>query len=156
MLYRTPFTYEVESVNRPQMDINRKTCDIRTCRSLFLDISSTKIDTIIPSLYQCVKTCSLLTIVSATPATPFHHLRLSSVLERISRPSCEPLYAIKIPTVNRKHFFMNILCIKPPFFFLKCTTERCSSVVYYSSTVAILKLKPASEHEHLRLLPRLS
>jgi hypothetical protein len=76
------------------MDIDRKTCAIRTWRkSLFLDISSTNIDIIVPSLYQYVETRSLLILVSAISATPFHHLRLSNVLERISRPSCESLYA---------------------------------------------------------------
>jgi hypothetical protein len=39
------------------MDIKRKTYDIRTCKKhLFLDISSTNIDTLVPSLYQCVET----------------------------------------------------------------------------------------------------
>jgi hypothetical protein len=39
------------------MDIKRKTCDIRTWKKhLFLDISSTNIDTLIQSLYQCVET----------------------------------------------------------------------------------------------------
>jgi hypothetical protein len=50
--------YERESVNTSQIDI--KTRDIRTCtKHLFLDISSTNIDTSVPSLYQRVKTCSL-------------------------------------------------------------------------------------------------
>jgi hypothetical protein len=36
------------------------------------------------------------------------------------------------------------------------TTELCSSVVHTSSSVAILTSKPASEHAHARMLPRLS
>jgi hypothetical protein len=52
--------YEGESVNRSQIDIKRKTCDIRTWRKLsFLDIPSTTIDTLVPSLYQCVETFSI-------------------------------------------------------------------------------------------------
>jgi hypothetical protein len=52
--------YEGESVNRSQMDIKRKTCDIRTWgKRLFLNISSTNIDTCVPSLYQCVETRSI-------------------------------------------------------------------------------------------------
>jgi hypothetical protein len=44
--------YEGESVNRTQMDIKRKTCDIRPGKKhLFLDVSSTNIDTHVPSLY---------------------------------------------------------------------------------------------------------
>jgi hypothetical protein len=52
--------YEGESVNRPQMDIKHKTHDIRNWKKhLFLEISSTNIDTIVPSLYQCVATRSI-------------------------------------------------------------------------------------------------
>jgi hypothetical protein len=43
-----------------------------------------------------------------------------------------------LPTVNRKHFFMNILCIKSFCSQRKRTTEHCSSVIYFSNTVAIL------------------
>jgi hypothetical protein len=52
--------YEGESANRPQMDIKRKICDIRSWeKHLFLDISSINIDTLVPSLYQCVETRSI-------------------------------------------------------------------------------------------------
>jgi hypothetical protein len=45
--------YEGESVNRPQMDAKCKTCEILTWKKhLFLDISSTNIDTFVPSFYQ--------------------------------------------------------------------------------------------------------
>jgi hypothetical protein len=49
-----------------------------------------------------------------------------------------PLYATKtVPTVNRKHFFINILCVK--FFFPhRNTKECCFSLVHSSNTVAIL------------------
>jgi cytidylate kinase len=51
--------YERESVKRSQRDMKRKTSDIQTWkRNLFLDISSTNIDTLVPSLYQCVETRS--------------------------------------------------------------------------------------------------
>jgi hypothetical protein len=52
------------------MDIKRNSCDIRTWeKHLFLDISSTNIDTLVPSLYQYVKTRNnFLTVVSATSA----------------------------------------------------------------------------------------
>jgi hypothetical protein len=61
-----------------------------------------------------------------------------------------------LPTVNRKYFFMNILCIESFFFHRKLTTEHCSSLIYSSNTVSILLLNLASEHAHARLLPRLS
>jgi hypothetical protein len=39
------------------MGIKRKTCNIRTWKKkIFLDISSTNIDTLVPSLYYCVET----------------------------------------------------------------------------------------------------
>jgi hypothetical protein len=41
------------------MDIKRKTSDIQTWeKRLFLDVSTTNIDTLVPSLYQCVETRS--------------------------------------------------------------------------------------------------
>jgi hypothetical protein len=60
------------------MDVKRKTCDIRTWKKhLFLDISLTNIDTLVPSLYQCVKTRSIevFWVASATSAPPFQPLR---------------------------------------------------------------------------------
>jgi hypothetical protein len=58
-------------------------------------------------------------------------------------------------TINRKHFFMNILCIES-FCPQNCTIERCSLVVHSSSTRSpFWLLKPASEHAHVHLLPRL-
>jgi hypothetical protein len=52
--------YEGESLNRSQMHIKHKICVIRTWKEhLFLDISSTNTDTLVPLLYQCVKTSSI-------------------------------------------------------------------------------------------------
>jgi hypothetical protein len=49
--------YEEDSINRSQTDIKCKTCDIQTLKKhVFLDISSTSIDTFVPLLYQCVET----------------------------------------------------------------------------------------------------
>jgi hypothetical protein len=48
------------SVNRSQMDINRKTFDIRTWKKhLLLHIPSINIGTLVPSLYQCIETLSI-------------------------------------------------------------------------------------------------
>jgi hypothetical protein len=50
-------TYEGRSVNRSQIDMKRKTFDIRTWKKhLFLGISSTNTDTLVPSLDDCVET----------------------------------------------------------------------------------------------------
>jgi hypothetical protein len=58
-----------------------------------------------------------------------HHRRLSNVLERICRPSCEPLYATN--TFRRKQepflYEYHLHWVLPST--KKCTTERCSSVV---------------------------
>jgi hypothetical protein len=91
-----------------QIDINRKACDIGTWKKhLFLDISSTNIGTcpIALPVRRNPQHRSLLTVVSAT-STP---LRLPNVLERISRPSCGPLYETN--TSHRKYetLFMNII-----------------------------------------------
>jgi hypothetical protein len=54
--------YEEKSVNRSQMDTKCKTCDryvILEKKTLFLDITSTNVDTHVPSLYQCVETHSI-------------------------------------------------------------------------------------------------
>jgi hypothetical protein len=49
--------YKEESVNRPQMDIRSKTCDIQTWgKHLFIGISFSSIDTLVPSPYQCNET----------------------------------------------------------------------------------------------------
>jgi hypothetical protein len=58
-------------------------------------------------------------------------------------------------TVNRKHFFMNILCIES-FCPQKHTTERYCSVVHSLSTVAVLTTETSLWTWHACLLPRLS
>jgi hypothetical protein len=49
--------YEEESVNRSQMDIKHMIFEPEI-KELFLDISSSNIDTLVSSLYQCVATLS--------------------------------------------------------------------------------------------------
>jgi hypothetical protein len=125
------------------MDIKRKTCHIRTCeKHLFLDISSTNIRTLVPSLYECVETRSI-EVISEMSAT-----FLDSVVNRFTRQT--------LPTVNRKHFFTNILCTESSCPQKKTHNRILLFGIIFSSTVAIRLLKPASEHEHARLLPRLS
>jgi hypothetical protein len=54
--------------------------------------------------------------------------RPGRVTLRISRHSYEPLYRQTLPAVNRKYFFISLLCIEP-FAHKKRTTETCFSVV---------------------------
>jgi hypothetical protein len=81
-------------------------------KHFFLDISSTNTDSLVPLLYQCVETRSteaFLTAVSATSAPPFQHLRHQ---RNVWRPVVNRFTGQTLPTVNRKHFFMNIFCIE--------------------------------------------
>jgi hypothetical protein len=60
-----------------------------------------------------------------------------------------------LPTVNRKHLFMNIFLLSS-FAHKNLATERFYSVVHSSSMVTILTTEPVSEHAHARLLPAMS
>jgi hypothetical protein len=135
--------YEGESVYRSQMDIKRKTCDIQIWKKkyLFFDIS-TNINTLVPSLYQCVETHSKE--VFWLLSQPLPQLR-SNLLVNSETSSTEVFFFSGPkrwkslgPTINRKYFYMNTLL---HWVFLpteKLTAERCSSVVQSSSTVTIL------------------
>jgi hypothetical protein len=127
--------YEAESVNRSHMDTKRKTYDIRTWKKTFIPRHI---------LHQHICTCpiallmrrnpqhiSFLTVVSATSASPFQPLRhqrnsCDAVLKSFTRQT--------LPTVNRKHFSANIICMEA-FCPQIRAIERCSSVIYSSSTV---------------------
>jgi hypothetical protein len=136
------------------MDVKRKTCYIR-----ILDISSTSTDTLDPSFYQCIETCS--TEVFGLLSQPLPHLRFNLFVNSetfaakvvIFRPICEPLYATNT-SHHKQETFLYEYSLHWDFLPTNLTADRCSSVIHSSSTVAILILKPASEHEHARLLPR--
>jgi hypothetical protein len=111
--------------------------------SLFPALSSSIIETLVPSLSQCSETRNTEVFWLLSQPLPHlvgHHLWLTRQT---------------LPTVNRKHFFMNILCIES-FCSQKRTTERCSSVVYLQARSPFWLLIPASEHAHVRLPSRLS
>jgi hypothetical protein len=93
------------------MDIKRKTCVITTWeKHLFLDISSTNNDTLIPSVYQCVETRSIKVFLLLSQ--PFQHLCFNLFVLReifatkvtISLLSCEPLYATNTPYHTHETF----------------------------------------------------
>jgi hypothetical protein len=138
-----PKNYEGETVNRSQIELSRKTCDIRNWkRNVFLDISSTNTDILVPSLCLCVETRSIEVfwlLSQPLPQLIGHYLRLSNILERISGPSYEPLSA-----TNTSHRKQEIFIYECPLHWVllptkkKSTTERCSSVVHPLSTVTIL------------------
>jgi hypothetical protein len=84
-------------------------------KHLFLDISSTNIDTLVPSLYQCVETRSIEVFDSC-----LSHFRTWSGIMCVFRTSLRQFIDSivnrftrqTLPTVNRKHFFINTLCIE--------------------------------------------
>jgi hypothetical protein len=150
---------EGEPVNRWQMDIKRKTCDIRTWKKhMLLYMSSTNTDTLAPSFYQCVETRSIE--VFWLLSQPLPHLRfnlfvISETFAMFLDPVVNCFTQQTLPAINRKHFFMNILCIESFCAQQKCRTERCSSVIHTQALPSFWLLKPASEHTPSHLLPRL-
>jgi hypothetical protein len=89
------YGYEGGSVYTSQININRKECDFWTWKKkhLFLDISSTNTDTLVPSLYQCVET-QVLWLLSQ----PFPHPRFNLFV--ISETSATQLWT----ALRNKHF----------------------------------------------------
>jgi hypothetical protein len=98
--------YKEESVNTSQVDIKYKSYDIRTWeKHLYLDITSTNTDTYVPSLYQYVEIRSIEVFwLLSQPLSHLNgdYLRLSNILQRIFRPSCEQLYATNTSRHKRK------------------------------------------------------
>jgi hypothetical protein len=150
--------YEGESVNRSQMDIKRtrKTCDIRTWKKhLFPDVSSISWYTcpIASPVRRDPQHRSLVAVVSATSAPPFQPLCHQ---RNVCHPVMNRLTRQTLPSVNRKHFFINIVYIE--FVCPQKNAQQNTVLRYYTSQARspFWLLKPASEHAHARLLPRLS
>jgi hypothetical protein len=143
------YIYEGESVNRTQMAIKRKSCDIRTWKKhLFLDISSTNINTLVLSLYQCFETLSTKVfwlLPQSLPHLVGHRLRLSNVLEKISRPSCELLKATNT-SHSKQETFLYEYPLRWIFWPQKRTTESCSSVVLLQFVTYLLTLLTWPRH----------
>jgi hypothetical protein len=150
------FQYEGESVNRLQMGIKRKTCDIRTRggKHLLLDMPSANTDTLVPSLCLCVGTRSIemFWLLPQPLRTP---ISTSSSSTKRLPPSCEPIYA-----TNTSHRKEETLLYEYPFNWVLLPTRSAQQNValrYYTPQAwsPFWLLKPASEHTHARLLPRL-
>jgi hypothetical protein len=148
-----------ESLNRSQMDMKHKTCYIRTCVETFISRHI---------LHQHWYNCpialpvlrnpqhrSFLTIVSATSALPLQPLFfISETSATFLDPAVNRYTRQTLPTVNRKHFFMNILCIES--FSPQNTQKRTQlfGITLLKQPSPFLLLKSA--YEYARLLPRLS
>jgi hypothetical protein len=143
------------------MDIRRKTCDNRTLKNKhsFIDIwvSSTNTDTFVPPLYHFFETRSREAFRLLSQLLPHNRfiicdfrtsLRecLDSVVNRFMRQT--------LPTVKRKYFFMNILCIES-FCSQKKAKQNAVLGKYTPQARSFWLLKPASAYAHARLLLRL-
>jgi hypothetical protein len=135
-------SYDGESVNRLQMDIKHK--------MWYSNLEKTFITRHIlhQHWYACPITFpvsrnlqqrSLLTLVSATQQDDLvrHHLRLSNSLREFLDLVVNRFMQQIFPTADRKHFFMNILCIES-----FCPQETHNRIPLFGSTpsrmVAIL------------------
>jgi hypothetical protein len=139
--------YRRESVNRSQTDIKCKTCDIWTWKKYFM----THPPPILIHFSHC--------FISASKSSDccLSHLRtsistssLSGKVCHVSRPSYEQLYTTNTSNRKQKIFLMNILCTES-----FCPQKRTNNAAPKARSPFWL-LKPASEHAHARLLPRLS
>jgi hypothetical protein len=105
------------------MYIKRETCDIWTLeKHLFFDISYTNIGTLIPSLYQYVETHSIEVFWLLSQPLPHLRFNSSSWAKRLL-PRWNRFKQQTLPSIDRKHFFMNILCIDS-FCLQKSTQNR--------------------------------
>jgi hypothetical protein len=129
--------YKGELVSRSQMDIKRKTCDIRKREKIFLGISSSNIDTLVPSLYQCVETRSLEVYWLLSQPLPYLRFNLFVISEMFAI-KVEPLYATNTSQHKQETFLYEYLCIESFYAHRKRTTGRCFSVIHSSSAFTIL------------------
>jgi hypothetical protein len=119
------------------MDIERKTCDIWTWikNSQYILHKHWYTYSITLPVRRNPQHRRLSTIASYTSAPPFqpllHHRNVfHPVTNRFTRQT--------LPTVNRKYFFVNILCIESFGPQKKRTSDPSSLVVHTWSTIAIL------------------
>jgi hypothetical protein len=102
------------------MDIKPKNMsfsNVKKKKHLFLDISSTNIDTLASSLYHCVETHSIEVFWLFSQPLPHlvGNLQISNVLERISRHSCELLYASNTSLRKQEIFLYEYLFFNESF-----------------------------------------
>jgi hypothetical protein len=96
------------------MDIKRKHVifEPEKKKNLFLDISFTNIDKHVPSLYQSVETRSIKAFWLLSQPLPHFHFNIFVVRETFLETDANCFTWETIPTVNRKYFFMNTLCME--------------------------------------------
>jgi hypothetical protein len=107
---------EGESVNRPQMDTKCKIYDVHTWKKTFISRHILHQHWYAcPSLYQCVETCSMEVywLFSQTLRhSRFNLFVISETFATFLDPVVNRFTWWTLPTINKKHFFMNVLCIE--------------------------------------------
>jgi hypothetical protein len=127
--------YEGESVDRSQMDIKHKTCEIWTWKKTFISCNILHqhwciCPTTLP-VCQNPHHRSLLTVVSATCATWLGIIcSFRITLREFPDPVVNHFTLQTLPTVNRKHFFMTKLCIKS-----FCPQRKHIRMLFFDSTL---------------------
>jgi hypothetical protein len=112
----TGFSRNRNSLHWSKIYVKYKTCDSRNWKK-HIYVSTYPPPTLLHSSH-CFTSASkpaaqkYFDFVSATSAPPLQPLRHQRNVCHDSRPSCEPLYTKTLPAINRKNFFMNILCIE--------------------------------------------
>jgi hypothetical protein len=96
---------------------------------------------------------SLLTVVSHFHNWPGIIYDFQTSLRDFVNPVVKRFTQQTLPTVNRKYFFMNNLCIGS--FWPQKSSQENAALRYYTSPAFLpfWLLIPASEHAHARLLP---
>jgi hypothetical protein len=145
--------YEAESVNRSQLDTKRRTCDIQTLRNIYL---STYFPPALIHLSHRFTGASETAAEKSLVSQPLPHLRFNLfVISETFVTNVQSLYA----TTTSHHKQETFLYEYPVHWVLlstkKRTTERCSSVGYPQARSPLWLMLPASEHAHVRLLPRI-
>jgi hypothetical protein len=120
---------------------------------LFLDISSTTIDTLVTSLYQCVETRSIEVFWLLSQSLPFQPRRS---WENFSTQLWAALRDKHFPPQTENISFLISFALSP--FAHKKVAHQNAALRWYTrqSRPPFWLLKPASEHAHARLPPRLS
>jgi hypothetical protein len=125
-----------ESVNGPQTDIKRKTCDFRNGKKIFISrhILHQHLYTC-PSFYQCVETRSIKVFWLLSQPLRISVSTFSSSAKQL--PSCEPLYATNI-SHRKQETFLYKYYLHWALLPIKAHNRTLLFVVQSSSTVAIL------------------
>jgi hypothetical protein len=123
-------------------------------KNLLLDISSTKLIHLSHRFTRVSKPAAMKS--SELLSQPLPHLRFNLFI--ISETFAARLNRFTrqiLPTINRKPFFMNILCIES--FWPQKNSQQNAALRYYTQARSpFWILKAASEYAHAHLLPRLS